>query len=216
MSESHFYLFFSQWEKRQLCLWQSNTDPAGGCLRFGIFKENQTVPDQDNPGRAPILPVGKKPKQTPHVKRQDGFWNGPFSVCSMDTASELHLSFLPPSAILVLFRSPAFSSSWRHNITSGGFNIPPPAPSHPKLWAPVRSLIIPRRAAAASPPRVRRCWKVTGREKQNAIPLSNVPHPEQNPFNSAVASFLREKKKKKGKKTGGELLWDLPLRRGPV
>lgn len=31
--------------------------PAGRCLWFRIFEENQTIPDQHHPGRAPIFPA---------------------------------------------------------------------------------------------------------------------------------------------------------------
>ncbi len=100
--------------------------PAGRYLWFRIFEENQTVPDQHHPGRAPIFPATK---QT-HTHWSDGILNRKSyspsfiqTVCSYKhthvnvtcNGSSLmtpHLSFRPPSAIFVLFKRPAFSNSW--------------------------------------------------------------------------------------------------------
>lgn len=97
--------------------------PAGRCLWFRIFEENQTVSDQHHPRKAPIFPA----TQTHTYTDQIGFrtWNHTclqsckqmqsfFVVVNGRGLVTPHLSFRPPSAIFVLFKRPAFSSSWEH------------------------------------------------------------------------------------------------------
>lgn len=116
------------WTKiTQSCL---SSYPAGRCLWFRIFKENQTVPNQHHPGRTPILPA----TQQTHVYLSDSALQIILTIIYSNTifiqrdailiqlfvfhGSGLmtpHLSFRPPSAIFVLFRRPAFSNSSEHN-----------------------------------------------------------------------------------------------------
>lgn len=124
MSESHFYFFHNG--KKDFCLRRSNTDPAGRCLWFGIFKEDQTVPDQDDPGRAPVLPVGakkQKQKKTPHVKQPVVFYfemclfrvfNGRCERASFTSAS-CHLLQSWSCSVVQLSPAPGGTS---HNVTS--------------------------------------------------------------------------------------------------
>lgn len=105
--------------KYRVCL---SSYPAGRCLWFRIFKENQTVPNQNYPGRAPILPGNNKHMYTGQMTPSSAFWNtihtkqmqSNWPVLSLMGLVMPHLSFLPPSAIFVLFRRPAFSNSWEH------------------------------------------------------------------------------------------------------
>lgn len=105
--------------KQRVC---RSSYPAGRCVWFRIFKENQTVPNQNYPGRAPILPRNNKHMYTGQMTFSSAFSNtfhtkqmqSNWPVLSLMGLVMPHLSFLPPSAIFVLFRRPAFSNSWEH------------------------------------------------------------------------------------------------------
>lgn len=103
----------------------------------------------------------------------------------MEAVDDPHLSFFPPSAIFVLFRRPAFSSSWRH-ITKRVFNFQP--------VTLIQSAILSQRAAAH-----KRGWgwhwNVNSRVQQNAIPVCNTLHPEQ----THLTPLLHHLKKKRNK-----------------
>lgn len=68
-----------------------------------------------------------------------------------------HLSLRPPSAIFVLFNSPAFSSSWGHSTKKIGFK-------HRSRWC------------YRSAPPYGRASNVSSNVRQKAFPLSNVMH----------------------------------------
>lgn len=104
----------------------------------------------------------------------------------MEAVDDPHLSFFPPSAIFVLFRRPAFSSSWRH-ITKGVFNFQP--------VTLIQSAILSQRAAAHKL-RWGWRWSVNSRVQQDAIPVCNTLHPER----THLTPLLHHLKKKGIKK----------------
>lgn len=115
-----------------------NSYPAGRYLWFGILEEHKAVPHEHHPGLVPVFPsthshtlvghmefspanhtflqlkitltnihkniTNNNIKMVPHLN---------FFIVMFLTSSPMmtYLSFLPPSAILVLFNRPAFSSS---------------------------------------------------------------------------------------------------------
>lgn len=75
-----------------------------------------------------------------------------------------HLSFLPPSAIFVLFNRPAFSSSWGHDD------------SYKRCDSQHRYRYYDSNVAQTY---VRRSWSANSEVQRSAFPLSNIQHPEQ-------------------------------------